>query len=72
MGMITFYQKSKLFRVRISEAVEVIDIRLWCQTYCIGRFYIGFDWENWAPESRNYIIEFETEQDAVLFSLRWS
>jgi hypothetical protein len=40
-------------------------IRKWCEDNCKGRFYLH---PGWTTEK---FVQFEDEQDAVLFALKW-
>jgi len=42
----------------------------WLEDNCQGKFYTGYDWNNTRTLGER-IIQFENENDAIMFSLRW-
>ncbi len=66
------YGGAKMIKVRYSDGVEVNDVYSWLEKNCVGRWYSGWDWENWQQRSDNRIIQFEDSRDAALFLLRWT
>jgi hypothetical protein len=61
----------KLIKIRYPDSCEWGDIREWCSVNCTGKFYSSIDWAHWENTSKNRCIEFEREQDAIMFTLRW-
>jgi hypothetical protein len=58
----------KLHRVIIpgERAVEISNqVRDWCNINCKGKYYFGPGWMQFS-------VEFEDDEDAVLFSLRFT
>ena len=62
-----------MIKVRYSEDHDYHLVREWTQNNCRGKYYSGTDWEvtTWQVGSKNRIYQFENEQDAILFALRW-
>jgi hypothetical protein len=65
---------SKLITVPVREELDYYEFWRWCNVNCQGRFYTGTDWDFsvWRPGQQNRIVQFEQEEDAILFTLRWS
>lgn len=61
-----------LVTVRVAEDVNWHKMYKWCEENCQGKFYSGTDWYMGQIGKKNYIVQFEQQQDAVLFALRWS
>lgn len=63
-----------MIRVRYPDHHRFDIVYDWCKQNCKGRFYSGTDWRTnfWKPMEKNRIVEFEHEQDAILFSLQWT
>lgn len=61
-----------LTRIRYPDDHHFHTVYAWCQEYCQGKFYPGQNWDTWIVGGPNRQMEFELEQDAVLFALRWS
>ena len=49
------------------------DIYYWCENNCKGQYHHGHNWDylTWQHGAKNRMVEFENEQDAIIFSLRW-
>ena len=45
----------------------VRDQYMWLTENCTGKFYTGYAWDRWP----NRVVEFEKEEDAILFTLKW-
>lgn len=56
---------TKLITVRISQKFVYLDMYNWLRENCIGKFYI-------LPTWAGYGCQFEDDEDAILFALRWS
>jgi hypothetical protein len=55
----------KLHKVKLSSLMsdhEIYEIRRWCKENCIDKFYTSLLKNSW---------EFEDDEDAMLFKLRW-
>lgn len=61
-----------LFKVRYPDHHDYASVRDWVRDHCQGKRYSGIDWDNWIQFEGNRMYQFESEQDAVLFALRWS
>ena len=61
-----------LIRIRYSDTLIYGLVYQWLDENCVGKFYTGTDWTNWETGSKNKMIEFELESDAVQFALRWT
>ena len=60
-----------LYKVRYS-SIDFSDAYRWCKDNCSDKFYPGIDWHNYVFGEKNYMIQFENEQDAIMFSLLWT
>ena len=60
----------KLIKVRY-ETDNFHTIYSWLDENCRGAFYTGTDWDQWVVSKQNKMVEFEDEQDATLFALKW-
>ena len=55
-----------LHKVKFAWSNEnVTEIRRWCKQYCKAGYYFG-------PAFNKNFCEFEDDEDAMLFALRWS
>lgn len=54
----------KLITVRISQKFEYLDMYTWLKENCMGKFYI-------LPSYAGYGCQFEDDEDATMFALRW-
>lgn len=61
-----------MIRIRYSDDHDWGTIYSWLQSNCKDTFYTGVDWSNWISGEQNRIVQFESDQDALLFTLRWS
>lgn len=63
-----------MFKVRYPDHHNFHCVCEWCMQNCKGRFYSGTDWNmaNWIASQENRMFEFEKEQDATWFALRWA
>ena len=57
--------------LRVPEDFDFHVMYHWCEANCLGDFYIGTDWHNWIPDSKNAIVQFKDQRDAILFALKW-
>lgn len=55
----------KLHRVNYDPKYNWGEIHRWCQECCLAAFYISMEWQG-------KFVEFENDQDATAFALRWS
>lgn len=60
------------YRVRYSDILNSSVIREWIDENCSGNYYFGNDWAEWDTNGKNRMVEFELEEDSILFSLRWA
>jgi hypothetical protein len=62
----------RLIKVRYPDSVEYHEVHNWCVANCKYMWYNGHDWSNWTAGEQNRCIEFDNQQDAMLFALRWT
>ena len=62
---------SNLFKVRFSDKHIYYEVYRWCDANCIDAFYPGNDWDNWEIGKGNRMVEFTSQIDATLFTLKW-
>ena len=55
----------KLITVRISQKFVYLDMYEWLRENCQSKFYI-------LPSYAGYGCQFEDDEDAILFALRWA
>ena len=60
------YGYSASFRDRYEWNLKDRTIRAWCDEYCYAPFYFHAGYTN------EKFVQFEDDQDAVLFALRWA
>jgi hypothetical protein len=60
--------------IRYPDEHDFLIVYKWCQDNCRGKFYSGTDWDiqRWQSDNQNRIYQFDSEEDAALFVLRWS
>ena len=63
---------NKLIMVYVRKEPSFWEYYDWCRTNCQGKFYTGYNWENYQNGKENRIVQFEKAQDAEWFMLRWS
>jgi hypothetical protein len=63
-----------LYKIKFLDNHNFNSVRQWVDDNCKGKSYYSTDWENFkvGTEARNSMYEFELEQDAIVFALRWS
>jgi hypothetical protein len=62
---------SVLIQVKYPDSHLYTQVSDWVKNNCHRRFYSGTAWENWEYGKMNRMYEFELEEDAFIFSLRW-
>jgi hypothetical protein len=54
-----------LHRVPYDQRHTFFEIYHWCEEYCVAQYYTSPGWSG-------SFVEFEDDEDAVLFALRWA
>lgn len=62
----------KFIKVRYQDTVDSSEVYSWLEQNCKQTYYTGTDWDMvWLTGGYNRMVQFVSEEDATLFSLRW-
>ena len=57
--------------IYFDDLCDSMSIYYWCSENLSGRFWVNSKEQDWVTRAIHIMYEFELEQDAVLFALKW-